>query len=93
MNIATPTGALGSKISFKMNRPWGASTSLEALELQQHMSGSMRSSQGNYLQNSASILEKKYSGQSNVSIIVGGVEQVVKTEVLVKAPLKNFKAE
>ena len=57
------------------------------------MSGSMRSSQGNYLQNSASILEKKYSGQSNVSIIVDGVEQVVKTEVLVKAPLKNFKAE
>ena len=34
MNIATPTGALGGKISFKMNRPWGQSTSLEGLELQ-----------------------------------------------------------
>ena len=55
------------------------------------MSGSMRSSHGNYLSNSANFLENKLS--SNVSIIVDGVEQVVKTEVLVKAPLKNFKAE
>ena len=46
----------------------------------------MVSSQGNYL-------DKKKSAQSNVSIIVDGVEQVVKTEVLVKAPLKNFRAE
>ena len=34
MSLATPTGGLQKNISFKMNRPWGQSASLEALELQ-----------------------------------------------------------
>ena len=73
MSLATPTGGLQKNISFKMNRPWGQSASLEALELQQQLNG-VRGNNVNYLALSQDNQEKNPLSFSHLSIIVDGVE-------------------
>ena len=53
---------------------------------------SMRSSNANYLAQSQGNQDKNPLSFSHLSIIVDGVEQEVKKTVVVKAPLKNFRA-